>query len=208
VTVPPTIPEATGVPVEPSERFDEEPTPRDVPRLAQGSGNERPVTGRVPKYEPGEIADREPNQRLAILETWRSHEIDPWRRRLTGDDERNGRVGRMDRRIEDNHTEVTAAIEALRADVGPSDERKAEREQSKAIASFKRWSIAKLLGAIGAIAVAAYGYLKVRDEARDAASAAKAAAAAAEARTETRLGHVEMTLGKVLDQLLNRSRTP
>jgi hypothetical protein len=52
VTAPPTIPEATGVPVE---SFDEEPTPRDVPRLAQGSGNERPVTGRVERYSLDDV---------------------------------------------------------------------------------------------------------------------------------------------------------
>lgn len=137
--------------------------------------------------------------RLAQLET-HAKETNQHRLNLTGVDDRNGRFGRLEQRVEAHHAEVTAAIAAVRADLGTPQERIEERAITRALATAKKWALAKLLGFVVAAATAIYGYLQLRDDARS-------AAAAATARTETRLEHLEKTSDSLLNIFL-RQRTP
>ena len=165
---------------------------QDTPRVAVGS--ERDVEPIAPSLPAQAFA------RIVSLET-RCDACEARWLRLQGVDERNGRIGRLDQRVEDHHADVLALIAELRADVGTADERRAERGQVRQIAAFRKWSLAKLLGASATIAAALYGYVRVRDDART-------AAAAAAARTEIRIEHVEATTNRLLDLLLNRPRNP
>lgn len=136
----------------------------------------------VASIGPGHIT------RLTALEVWRK-DHDAWRLRLTGADDRNGRVGRLD-----------AEVAKLREDVGTSKERDEEKALARSVATVRRYAVAKALGSVVAIVVAAYGYLRVRDDAH-------AVAAATAAAGEVRLHHVEETQRLLLDLSL-RPRTP
>jgi hypothetical protein len=126
--------------------------------------------------------------RLAEIETWRKTEVDPWRLRLTGVDDGNGRLGRMDRRIDD-----------LREDVGTSEQAAATRAGAALALSAKKRLWAALGAAAFALGTAGYGLFTARDQARD-------AAARAAAQYEVRLQHVERRLEKHEDVLLRRGR--
>ena len=140
---------------------------QDTPRVAVGS---------EPHAAP--VATDRAFARLAAIETWREHEIDPWRRRLTGYDDRNGRLGRMDARIEANHADVLAAIAELRADVGTSEEARATRESAAFVNAGRRRLVAAMMFAATAAGGAVWGVIKSRDAAREAAVRADAKAEA------------------------------
>jgi hypothetical protein len=112
MTAPPTIPEVDAIPVE---SFDEEPTPRDVPRLAQGSGNERPVTGRVERYSLDDVRESMRADGHLDAQGWEWAKrmdaklddfagtvanLTEWRHGLTGHADGNGRIGTLVRRVE------------------------------------------------------------------------------------------------------------
>lgn len=123
--------------------------------------------------------------RLADLETWRKTEVDPWRMKLTGVDDANGRLGKMDR-----------AIAELRHDIGTPDQAQVTRETAANMRSIKRRTIAALGTAALCLGGAGYKLVIQRD-----ASLERAAAAAA--RIELRLEHVEQRLERH-DRLLLR----
>ena len=97
--------------------------------------------------------------RLANLETWRK-DADAWRLRLTGVADTNGRMGRLD-----------ATVEKLREDVGPSEERRKERE---AVASL-RGDRKRVVAVIAAAAVALGGGIYTIRDRYDAAVEARGA---------------------------------
>lgn len=87
--------------------------------------------------------------RLANLETWRAGDVDPWRLRLTGVADTNGRLGRLD-----------ATIEKLRKDVGTSEERREERAAIASMRSDRKRVVAALAAAA---ALAGGGIYTIRD---------------------------------------------
>lgn len=107
--------------------------------------------------------------RLANLETWRAGDVDPWRLRLTGVADTNGRLGRLDATIEKLREDVgtskerdaeRAEIAQLRKDVGPTDERRKEREAVAAQRSDRKRVVAVL---IAAASIAGGGIYTIRD---------------------------------------------
>lgn len=98
--------------------------------------------------------------RLANLETWRAGDVDPWRLRLTGVADTNGRMGRMD-----------ATVAELRKDLGTSEERRKERE---AVASL-RGDRKRVVAIITAAAVALGGGIYTIRDRYDAAVEARGA---------------------------------
>lgn len=142
---------------------------------------------------PGLIGSKAPNLRLAQVET----RLDAVEKRQHDD---NGRMDRLEARVDANHTDAIAAIDAARADLGTPEERREERQVVRAFISAKRWALAKLLGSVAAVVAAIYGYLQVRDDARS-------AAAASAARTETRIEHLEKSNDRLLDIFLHPSPT-
>lgn len=115
-------------------------------------------------------------RRLAVLEAWRV-EVDPWRLRLTGYADTNGRMGVMDRTVADLRDDLGTSAERaaervelaqLRKDVGTTEQRAAERKTVAAV----RWTTAKVLAllvASGSLAGGgAYQSLRARSAAADA----------------------------------------
>lgn len=98
--------------------------------------------------------------RLANLETWRAGDVDPWRLRLTGVADTNGRLGRLD-----------DTIAKLREDVGPSDERRKEREAIANLRGDRKRVVAAILAAA---TIAGGGIYTIRDR-YDAAAEARGA---------------------------------
>ena len=74
--------------------------------------------------------------RLANLETWRAGDVDPWRLRLTGVADTNGRMGRLDARVDE-----------LRKDVGSSEERRKERDAVAGMRGDRKRVVAALVAA-------------------------------------------------------------
>lgn len=120
----------------------------------------------------GALRDRPDNQRLAKLEIW-AEATDAWRRKLTGEDDRNGRIGRQD-----------LAIAELRVDVGTAAERKVEREAAATVTGVRRKLIAAVLFAAVGIGGGAWGVIQARDAAHD-------DAIRAESRTSGRIENLE-----------------
>jgi hypothetical protein len=160
----------------------------------------------VAKASPGsELAAK----RLAELETWRA-EMRDWRLRLTGVDERDGRLGRLDHAIAEHVATLERAIEGLRcdleeadaklrADVGTSEEAAEVRGLARTVKSIKARTWAAIVGAVLAAGGGGYGVL-TRDQARD-------ASVRADARQELRLEVLEQglqRLGERIDQLFSR----
>lgn len=107
--------------------------------------------------------------RLANLETWRAGDVDPWRLRLTGVADTNGRLGRLDDTVAKLRDDVgtpkeraaeRAEIAQLRKDVGPTDERRKEREAVAAQRSDRKRVVAVL---IAAASIAGGGIYTIRD---------------------------------------------
>ena len=98
--------------------------------------------------------------RLANLETWRVGDVDPWRLRLTGVADTNGRLGRLD-----------ATIEKLREDVGTSEQRREERAAIASMRSDRKRVVAAL---VAAATIAGGGLYTIRDR-YDAAAEARGA---------------------------------
>lgn len=110
-------------------------------------------------------------RRVAVLEAWRA-EVDPWRLRLTGYADGNGRMGVL-----------TRTVEELREDLGTKKEREAERRTVAAV----KWTTAKVLALISAAGLIAGGGAW---QALRATATAKEAVAAAAARVDaTRTEH-------------------
>src|SRR5574338_593307 len=70
--------------------------------------------------------------RLAELETWRK-QTDEWRLKLTGVDDRNGRIGRIDQALADQRCDLEAEIEKVRKDFGTHDEAATVRGVASAV---------------------------------------------------------------------------
>ena len=87
--------------------------------------------------------------RLANLETWRAGDVDPWRLRLTGVADTNGRMGRLDARVDE-----------LRKDVGTSEERREERAAIASMRSDRKRVVAAL---VAAATIAGGGLYTIRD---------------------------------------------
>ena len=87
--------------------------------------------------------------RLANLETWRVGDVDPWRLRLTGVADTNGRMGRLDARVDE-----------LRKDVGTSEERRDERAAIASMRSDRKRVVAAL---VAAATIAGGGLYTIRD---------------------------------------------
>ncbi len=87
--------------------------------------------------------------RLANLETWRAGDVDPWRLRLTGVADTNGRMGRLDARVDE-----------LRKDVGTSEDRREERAAIASMRSDRKRVVAALAAAA---ALAGGGIYTIRD---------------------------------------------
>ena len=98
--------------------------------------------------------------RLANLETWRAGDVDPWRLRLTGVADTNGRMGRLDARVDE-----------LRKDVGTSEERRDERAAIASMRSDRKRVVAAL---VAAATIAGGGLYTIRDR-YDAAAEARGA---------------------------------
>ena len=139
---------------------------------------------------PGLIKARPDNGRLADLEHWREA-TDQWRLKLTGVDDGNGRIGRLDRRIDDLEKELLAKLDAvcaqftaaaadLRRDVGTPKEREAEKKASATVAGVRRKLVATVSAAV--VAVGGGGWAAYK-----ATTAAKEAAAFTAGRIEARL---------------------
>ena len=120
--------------------------------------------------------------RLANLETWRAGDVDPWRLRLTGVADTNGRLGRLDATIEKLREDVgtskerdaeRAEIAQLRKDVGPTDERRKEREAVAAQRSDRK----RVVAALGAAALFIGGGIYTIKDQYDAAAEARGAEA-------------------------------
>ena len=94
--------------------------------------------------------------RLANLETWRK-DADEWRLRLTGVADGNGRIGKIDRELE-----------KLRDDLGPSEERRKEREVIAGLRSDRKRVVAAL---VAAATLAGSGIYAIRDKYDSAAEA-------------------------------------
>ena len=118
--------------------------------------------------------------RLANLETWRAGDVDPWRLRLTGVADTNGRLGRLDATIEKLREDVgtskerdaeRAEIAQLRKDVGPTDERRKEREAVAAQRSDRK----RVVAALGAAALFIGGGIYTIKDRYDAAAEARGA---------------------------------
>lgn len=87
--------------------------------------------------------------RLANLETWRAGDVDPWRLRLTGVADTNGRMGRLDARVDE-----------LRKDVGTSEQRREERAAIASMRSDRKRVVAAL---VAAATIAGGGLYTIRD---------------------------------------------
>lgn len=87
--------------------------------------------------------------RLANLETWRAGDVDPWRLRLTGVADTNGRMGRLDARVDE-----------LRKDVGTSEERRDERAAVANLRGDRKRVVAAL---VAAATIAGGGLYTIRD---------------------------------------------
>jgi len=87
--------------------------------------------------------------RLANLETWRAGDVDPWRLRLTGVADTNGRMGRLDARVDE-----------LRKDVGTSEQRRDERAAIASMRSDRKRVVAAL---VAAATIAGGGLYTIRD---------------------------------------------
>lgn len=87
--------------------------------------------------------------RLANLETWRAGDVDPWRLRLTGVADTNGRMGRLDARVDE-----------LRKDVGTSEERRDERAAVANLRGDRKRVVAAL---VAAATIAGGGLYAIRD---------------------------------------------
>ena len=87
--------------------------------------------------------------RLANLETWRAGDVDPWRLRLTGVADTNGRMGRLD-----------ATVDKLREDVGTSEQRREERAAIASMRSDRKRVVAAL---VAAATIAGGGLYTIRD---------------------------------------------
>lgn len=132
-------------------------------------------------------------RRLAELETWRKNEMDPWRLKLTGVDERNGRLGRIDQAIRDQRCDIESELEQLRRDVGTAEEAAATRNLAQAVKAIKARMWAAIAAALVALGGGGYA-VKTRDEARD-------AAVRADARQELRLEVLEQGFLRVSERI-------
>lgn len=97
--------------------------------------------------------------RLADLETWRK-DTDAWRLKLTGVADTNGRMGRLD-----------DTVSKLRDDVGPTDERRKEREAVIGLRSDRK----RVIAALGLAATLAGGGIYAIRDGYDAAAEARGA---------------------------------
>ena len=97
--------------------------------------------------------------RLANLETWRKG-TDEWRLKLTGVADGNGRIGTLAR-----------DVDKLRDDMGPSDERRKERDAIANLRSDRKRVVAAILAAA---TIAGGGIYTIRDR-YDAAAEARGA---------------------------------
>lgn len=167
-----------------------------IDRVVDGGLNrrERDIAAATAHAVVGYLASiprsRADNVRLSDLEGWRANEITPWKLRLTGVDERNGRLGRLDARVEANHADILAVLAELREDVGTRQERAAERATIAPLAGVRHKLLASVGAAVIAAGSAAWGWRN-----------ADRAAASAEARTALRLEHVESTTNRLLCKL-------
>lgn len=147
-------------------------------------------------------------RRLAALEAARQ-EVDAWRLRVAGVDERNGRLGRIDAAIadlradlgtEDERRTELAELAALRADLGTTKDRERERKVVSAI----RWTTAKVLALLGAAGLAAGGGVVATLRARAAMEAVDARhAGALDAHERAQ----DESIGRLFDLCTATSRT-
>jgi len=127
--------------------FPASPTPVDVltdAAIAVGDAARAVATHAISRTEAEGI-----RMRLANLETWRAGDVDPWRLRLTGVADTNGRMGRLDARVDE-----------LRKDVGTSEERRDERAAIASMRSDRKRVVAAL---VAAATIAGGGLYTIRD---------------------------------------------
>ena len=114
--------------------FPASPTPVDVltdAAIAVGDAARAVAAHAISRDEAAGI-----RMRLANLETWRAGDVDPWRLRLTGVADTNGRMGRLDARVDE-----------LRKDVGTSEERRKERDAVAGMRGDRKRVVAALVAA-------------------------------------------------------------
>lgn len=114
--------------------FPASPTPVDVltdAAIAVGDAARAVAAHAISRTEAEGI-----RMRLANLETWRAGDVDPWRLRLTGVADTNGRMGRLDARVDE-----------LRKDVGTSEERRKERDAVAGMRGDRKRVVAALVAA-------------------------------------------------------------
>lgn len=92
------------------------------------------------------------NLRLANLETWR-RSMDRWRLRVTGPDDRDGRIGRL-----------ADELAELREDVGDRDQCRRVREAAALVDTGRRRAIAAVVTAGLALGGAAWAMIRSRDK--------------------------------------------
>lgn len=132
------------------------------------------------------------HKRIAELETFRD-EFRQWRLGLTGVDERNGRLGRMDQALKDQRCDLEDEIAQLRKDVGTSEEAATVRAVAGAVKAIKARTWAAIAAAVVAVGGGSYGVI-TRDEARD-------AAVRADARIQVRLEIFEQGLQRLVERV-------
>jgi hypothetical protein len=151
-------------------------------------------------------------RRLAELETWKREMIE-WRLKLSGVDDRNGRLGRMDQAFADLRCDLEAADKdlrkdmeaadaAIRKDIGSPEEAATVRQVAGAVKSIGKRTWVAITAAVLAAGGGGYGVL-TRDQARD-------AAVRADARMEVRLEVVEqgfLRLVERVDRIVSRGRS-
>lgn len=154
----------------------------------------RTVSHLVAASLPTLLRGRPDLARVAALETRADHH-DAFRADLTGaGDPRDGRLGRMDRRIEDQHSHVLELLERLRQDVGTADERKQERA-AVAVVNGVTLRVKVIAGSIISLILGGAGLAVWRSHADSVASST---------RTDERLHRHDLDL----DRLYNFCRAP
>ena len=118
-------------------------------KIIHGSSNVWGVITMPPNPKISRTEAEGIRMRLANLETWRAGDVDPWRLRLTGVADTNGRMGRLDARVDE-----------LRKDVGTSEERRDERAAIASMRSDRKRVVAAL---VAAATIAGGGLYTIRD---------------------------------------------
>lgn len=174
-------------------------------------------TGPIPRHTTEELkirarAAKPENVRLVELEL-RVDDLERFQLRTVGYDGGNGRLGKMDERMDaiEEDVEIRSAalhaairteseraaevVEGLRADLGTSDERKAEREDVATVRGVRRKLLAALSAAAIAVGGGGYAVIQSRDQDRDIA-----------ARARARLDYLEDGLDRLSCRLLGLCR--